>query len=397
MNYNTTVADISSPEARSIAIGPFGSNLKANMYTDAGVPVVRGQNIQEGPTIDRSDLVYVSPETASRFPGSILEAGDLVFPHRGAIGRVAYIDVGPMLLSSSMMKLRCDSAKVDPKFLLYYFRGPGKEEILARASTVGTPGIGQPLTSLRSIPLSLPTLSQQQAIAAVLGALDDKIAANTSIGSISDELVRSMFARIANRSSKETRIENLVDLRRDSVNPTSIDPTTPYVGLEHFERRRMWLTDFGLAAEASSTKSAFKRGDILFGKLRPYFHKVATSDIDGICSTDVLVLTPRDTSLAGFTLAAVSDDLVVASVSASTEGTRMPRTKWADLGSATVPWPGETAARAFSTTVTVIRAQVIAAHSENVTLANLRDSLLPQLMSGMLRVKDAEAILEGAI
>jgi type I restriction enzyme, S subunit len=86
--------------------------------------------------------------------------------------------------------------------------------------------------------------------------------------------------------------------------------------------------------------------------------------------------------------------LVIREVTAASEGTRMPRTSWKDLASVEVPWPDAAAAAEFSANVSALRNSVLALLNENVTLAAARDALLPQLMSGRLRVKDAEEIVE---
>src|SRR5699024_31907 len=138
-------------------------------------------------------------------------------------------------------------------------------------------------------------------------------------------------------------------------------------------------------------------GDILFGKLRPYFHKVVTAPTSGICSTDVLVLVAKEESVSGYVLASLTHDDVIQTVTALSAGTRMPRTNWKDLSQVTIPWPGDLAATAFSERIQSIREYIIGLMAENEMLAETRDALLPQLMSGKLRVKDAEKVLEDAL
>jgi type I restriction enzyme, S subunit len=383
------VEDISSSHARAIAIGPFGSALKATDYCASGVPVVRGQDIREGRSLASESRAHVPEEFAAKFPACLVSDGDLVFPHRGAIGRVGIVEDETCLLSSSMMKLSVDKRKMSPLFVFYYFRGPGREELLARASTVGTPGIGQPLASLRRIPISFPNLDKQRAIAEVLGALDDKIAANDRVLGLLAELVRARFDSL---TGEPIVLSALATGVREQADPQEVDQMTPYVGLEHMPRRRIWLSDAGRAADVTSAKSTFRQGDVLFGKLRPYFHKVVSAPFDGIASTDILIVRAIDPDLAGFVLAAASSDIAVAATVAASEGTRMPRTKWSDLAAVELPWPGEVLARGFSADVSAAAAWAAAVGRESRALARTRDELLPLLMSGRLRVRDAEAI-----
>jgi type I restriction enzyme, S subunit len=192
----TTIEAIKANTATAIAIGPFGSRMKSDRYVPAGIPVLRGNNISDTRQL-AGDFVYVSPETADELSGSNVVADDLFFPHRGAIGQVGIVPrngEGRYILSTSLMKLTCNTRIVDPRFVFYFFRSPeGRHELLKYASTVGTPGIGQPLTSLRSMAITLPSLSEQQAIGDILGALDDKIEVNRRMNETLEATARTLF------------------------------------------------------------------------------------------------------------------------------------------------------------------------------------------------------------
>lgn len=138
------LGDLSAPNKQSIAIGPFGSRMKADCYVSTGVPVVRGTNLSAGRGWSGA-WVYVSPEFAAGLPNCIAKAGDLVLPHRGAIGEVGITpDDGEVyLISSSLMKITVDVKKASSNFLFYFLSSSvGRQEILRFGSQVGTPGIG---------------------------------------------------------------------------------------------------------------------------------------------------------------------------------------------------------------------------------------------------------------
>jgi restriction endonuclease S subunit len=191
-----TIDEIKAPGERSIAIGPFGSRMKADAYVPSGVPVIRGNNISDTRALV-GDFVFVSERTADELSACNVRAGDLVFPHRGAIGQVAIVpEGGPerYMLSTSLMKLTCDTQRVNPKYVFYFFRSAlGRHALLQHASTVGTPGIGQPLASLRSIRLPVPPLPEQRAIAHILGTLDDKIELNRRMSETLEAIARALF------------------------------------------------------------------------------------------------------------------------------------------------------------------------------------------------------------
>lgn len=284
---------------------------------------------------------------------------------------------------------------VETDFLYYllqteYFQGPVHGQG-ARSAQAGFNREG-----LRSILLPIPPATEQCSIAALLQALDDKIAANAKLAVTGDEWVRASLMDL-NASTEETvPVGELIANRKELAEPSTLDPASIYLGLEHIPRRFMWASSAGTAESVTSTKAKFRRGDILFGKLRPYFHKVVAAPYEGVCSTDILVLNPVNRELAGFVLASVASDYVVERATAASEGTRMPRTNWKDLAAIEVPWPGITEAKEFSARVSAVQSSVESLLGENQILAETRDVLLPQLMSGKLRVKEADKVLENA-
>jgi type I restriction enzyme S subunit len=186
---------LAANEPGSIAIGPFGSRMKAELYVATGVPIIRGTNISSGSSW-KGDWVYVPEAFAAEMPNCLTRPGDLVFPHRGSIGEVALIpdDGITYMISTSLMKFRPDTRRVSPEFLLHFFRSSkGRAEILRFASQVGTPGIGQPLTSLRQFQVDLPPLPIQRAIAATLGSLNDKIELNRRMNETLEAMARAIF------------------------------------------------------------------------------------------------------------------------------------------------------------------------------------------------------------
>ena len=191
---NVTIDSIKSSAKGSIAIGPFGSRMKSDCYVESGVPVVRGTNITGSSKFDGS-FVFISKEMADTLGSSNVFSDDLVFPHRGSIGEVGLVPKNShYVLSSSLMKLTCDNSKAEPKFIYYFFKSNlGKHELLKNASQVGTPGIGQPLSSLKACILKLPPLPEQKAIAHILGSLDDKIELNRQMNETLEAMAQALF------------------------------------------------------------------------------------------------------------------------------------------------------------------------------------------------------------
>ena len=152
-------------------------------------------------------------------------------------------------------------------------------------------------------------------------------------------------------------------------------------------RRCIALGDWDGFADVASGKSAFKKGEILFGKLRPYFHKVGVAPFDGVCSTDILVLSPKSPEWFGLLLGHASSDALIQFTDLASTGTKMPRTNWSDISSFKVALPPNPIAAAFTKIIQPMLKRIAANIHQSRTLATLRDALLPKLLGGELTIK----------
>lgn len=181
--------------ADKITIGPFGSRMKSDTYVESGVPVIRGTNLT-GSKKFSGDWVFITEKLAKQLENCCVSNGDLVFPHRGSIGEVGLVDnqFPQYMMSSSLMKLRCNPNIADSEFIYYFFKShQGRYELLKNASQVGTPGIGQPLTSLKNIEIKLPSLREQRKIVKILSDLDEKIHLNNQINQSLESIAQAIF------------------------------------------------------------------------------------------------------------------------------------------------------------------------------------------------------------
>ena len=123
------------------------------------------------------------------------------------------------------------------------------------------------------------------------------------------------------------RLDECAYLVTDKVDPSTCKDL-PYIGLEHIGEGSLQLRGIGDASEVSSTKTRFSPGDVLFGKLRPYFCKVVQPDFAGICSTDIWAVRPLNAVLPEYLFYLMASTDFVDFASMGSEGTRMPRAKW---------------------------------------------------------------------
>jgi type I restriction enzyme S subunit len=284
------------------------------------------------------------------------------------------------------------------------------------------------LKEIKALPLPWPDRTTRRAIAATLGALDDKIELNRKMNATLEAMARALFrdwfvdfgptrakmeggapylspdlwSLFPDRLDDEGKPEGwesgtlgaVATAKNEGVDPSTISPDTPYIGLEHMPRGSVALTDWEGAGKVTSNKAAFAVGDFLFGKLRPYFHKVGIAPVPGICSTDIVVVRPKTAAWSGFVIACISDDDFVAYTDKTSTGTKMPRTSWSIMAKYPLAQPPASLAQAFNASLAPMLERIRANIHESRTLAQTRDLLLPRLMSGELRVSDAQRIAE---
>jgi type I restriction enzyme S subunit len=243
---------------------------------------------------------------------------------------------------------------------------------------------------LKSTVWNVPPLPEQQAIAEVLSSLDDKIdllhRQNQTLEALAETLFRQWFIEEADPEWEEKPLAYFAENRREGLKPSELVTEIPYVGLEHITPKSLTLNHFGSSKDVTSQKFRFSENDILFGKLRPYFHKVCLSPLDGCCSTDILVIRPKKPEWLGFCVFAFFQKSVIDFVDGGSEGTRMPRTSWDVLSTYKITIPNDEKVVQFHEAVMPSIEKMKQNRMQIQSLEKTRDELLPKLMSGEVRV-----------
>jgi type I restriction enzyme S subunit len=399
--------------AKSMADAPFGSNLKNTDYREEGVLIIQGKNIQ-GRTCDWNDKRFVTKEKFDSLKRHQAKAGELLFPKVGTIGKVGILTPYDMrkeyLLSTNTMKLEVDESLADKNYIYYFFSSKEVSDHIIKIS----PNSVQPVfnfTALKNYEIPLPPLPIQRKISTILASLDEKIELNRQIAQTLEAIAQAIFKEWfidfnfpgATGEMQESelgeipkgwRIGKLVNVCRNirrGVHPKNLKNETPYLGLEHIQRKTLSIPAWGSSADVDSQKFGFKKGDILFGKLRPYFHKVGIAPVDGICSTDILVIEPLEKEFYLFAVNHLFDEKLITHVSAIADGTRMPRVDWKSIMNYQIVIPDALIIEKFNEATREFYNQILFSIEENKTITQLRDNLLPKLMKGELSLKDQTA------
>ena len=129
---------------------------------------------------------------------------------------------------------------------------------------------------------------------------------------------------------KNQQFGDVCDRVKDSYQPVE-GGNKPYVGLEHLAQGFPSFVGQGRESDVKSSKTAFKVGDILFGKLRPYLRKGASADFDGVCSTDILAFRAKTNCVSDFLTFVIHSDEFITHAKSTTSGVQHPRTSWPSL------------------------------------------------------------------
>lgn len=180
-----------------ISMGPFGSDIKKSVYTNSGVPVLNGSNLQ-GFTLKENSFGYVSEEKADSLKKCNAHRGDIIVTHRGTLGQIVYIPNNSLferyVISQSQFRFNLKPELARAEFIVYYFHTrEGQHKILSNASQVGVPALARATTTFRQLEVKVPPLPVQDKIVGILSALDSKIENNNKINANLESQAQALF------------------------------------------------------------------------------------------------------------------------------------------------------------------------------------------------------------
>ncbi len=384
---------------------------KTPPLSDSGVELLEVNALEAGRKSPNFDKVrkYVSKNTYDTwFRSGHPTIGDTLISTVGAIGRVAYFKENRGCIAQNVIALRPNQNSLVPEFLYYYL---SSEETQGRLGSLNI-GVAQPslkVPHLLALEVNLPSLKVQKRIAGILSAYDELIENNQRRIRILEEMARSLYrewfvhfhypghAEVPLVDSplgsmpqgwEVKRLGDIAESVRRNIPKGQLTDPQPYVGLEHIPRKSLALDDWEVVDELGSNKLAFKKGEVLFGKIRPYFHKVSIAPFEGLCSADTIVIRSKISVDHALVVACVSSDEFVAHASATSNGAKMPRANWNVLTEYSVTIPPKDLTEHFNQVFLSLINQQQVLVSQNKSLSQARDLLLPKLLSGGIRISN---------
>ncbi|OOG24344.1 hypothetical protein B1C78_09030 [Thioalkalivibrio denitrificans] len=434
-----------------IQTGPFGSQLHQKDYVPKGTPIITVEHLGEN-RILHSELPMVSDADRDRLSRYLLREGDIVFSRVGSVDRRALVrgEENGWMFSGRCLRVRPDPAKIDSSYLSYFFGLPAfRDHIRAIAVGATMPSLNTSLLSSVIVPHP-PDIDEQRAIAHILGTLDDKIELNRRRNQTLEAMVRALFkdwfvdigpvrAKMEGRKpylpadlwqlfperldeagkpegweflsfgrliegtiggdwgkeQPEDGHDQAICIIRGTDIPDLASGSTGKVPTRFTTKKKLisrMLQDGDIVVEVSGGSSTQPTGRSL---------RVSNSMLDRfphpvVCASFCRRFRPKSASL-GILAACHMTNLYRegGTWEYQNQSTGISNFQTAHfLEAESVLVPGEDVLNAFVAFVEPIMGKV--ANNENIDLAKVRDTLLPKLISGELRIRDAEKLLKRA-
>ena len=401
---------------------------------DSGIPLIATNCIRNEllyPTYEKAR--FVSLETYSTWFRGHPKPGDILFVNKATPGRVCLVpDPVDFCIAQDMVALRADDRMVYPRFLFAALRSQIVQD------RIGTMHVGTLIPHFKKgdfdkLMIPVPDREAQEFIGDIYYELSAKIDLNRRMNETLEAMARALFkswfvdfdpVRAKAQGRDPGLPQPIANLFPDSFDDSelgeiprgwavgvlddflcqrmercSASPETaarPYVPIDCISPKSLFLTESKSGEEAQSSLTKFYKGDILFGAMRPYFHKVCITPFDGTTRTTAFVLYPRQPDDFAFATLQLHHPETIDFATRHSTGSTIPYAAWTDsLNTMPVIAPPLDVRKAFNRLMQPVLLRIPEPYFENRSLADLRDTLLPKLISGELRAEDPGRLLEG--
>ena len=397
----------------SIKTGPFGTKLKASEYTATGVPVISVGEVGLGRLRIHHDTPRVDETVSSRMPEFLLQAGDIVFGRKGAVERSAQVQPNEdgYFLGSDGIRIRLNIESCDPKFISYQLQTTAHRSwMIQHAAGTTMPSLNEGI--IRRIPIILKPLQEQRAIASLLGTLDDKIDLNRRMNEDLEAMARlffkDWFVDFGPTRAKAEGLPPYLVPELWELFPDALDDDDKPMGWVEKRVEDVLELSYGKALKADeritgsvpvygsggitgyhneylvigSSVVVGRKGTVgsLYWEDRPFF------PIDTVFYVKPKApLTFCYYLLQTLALDGMNTDAAVPGLNRNNVY-RLP-----------VTWSCERLLEAFDGIIKPLRTQIFSNTKESNILSKTRDILLPKLMSGEIRLREAEKMVEQAL
>ena len=362
-----------------IAAGPFGSNLKVECFVPSGFPIIDGANLK-GYKVTDNITKFVTEEKARSLSRSIAHCGDVIVTISGTIGQLAYIPEDSLyneyLCSQRQFRVSFDSSMVYVPYLVFYFHTfEGQNKILSFANQTGVPALSQPLKNFKKIRLCLPSLQEQRRIASIVETLNNKIENNIKINDNLQQqaqaIYSSMFIDNPDPAWSHGHLSDLITVKYGKDHKKLADGIYPVYGsggIMRYVERPLYNKESVLIPRKGTLNNVMYVN-------QPFW------SVDTMFYTEMKL-----PNVAKFVYHFVkAKDL--ASMNA---GSAVPSMTTDILNAMEVVIPSASALEEFESLVAPMYEAMEANDVQSKALSQMRDTLLPKLMSGKIDVSSVQ-------
>lgn len=384
-------------------------------WVSTGYPVLSANNVKSTGLQKIEDIRYVDEKTYHKWMREEIQRGDILLTSEAPAGEVYVWDSDDKIVVGQRLYALRVKDDINPWFLAYYLQSSkGQAEIANKCS--GSTVFGISAKTFDHIEVVLPDRSIQDKVVEVLLNIDKKIKTNETLSSKLESIVRLFYnywfvqfdfpdkngrpykssggKLVWNNELKQKipedweteRLGDLVEFKTDKVEPGNTKGL-PYTPMDMLPIKKMTFSNFRSDEEANSSLLSYQKNDILFGAMRPYFHRVCLAPFNGITRTTTFVLR-ASSDILGYAFETVDMDRTVAYATAHSVGTQQPYATWENgLADMPIAKPPIALTNDFSKRISVFIEMQYKLSIENNKLSSLRDFLLPLLINGQVTFK----------
>lgn len=385
-----TIDEIKAEEKGAIISGPFGSNIGSRFFVSSGIPVIRGNNLKEDMTKFVDDgFVFLTEEKAKEL-NTWAKRQDIIFTAAGSIGQVGIIPndskYKEYIISNKQLRLRVNPKKVLPLFVFYWFSSPQMVSYIKQRNTGSTiPLIN--LSVLRNLLTPIPSITEQHSIAKILSDLDSKIELNNKMNETLEAFGQALFKKwFVDERKKDWEVGKLKDVSNIKM---GISPKG-----ETYNEKNEGLPLLNGAADFSgkiiipnkfttSPIKICKTGDLVFC-IRATIGNITFADKEYCLGRGVAVLEIEKDyrEFVYYQLKASLEGMISGAHGSVIRGLSKP-----DIEELIIVIPDNNLLKVFNKICSLIFEKQRLLDKQNQKLSQIRDSLLPKLMNGEIRVK----------
>ncbi|MEK0289333.1 restriction endonuclease subunit S [Caldifermentibacillus hisashii] len=371
----------------------YGKTIRKKELSDDGYPVFSGYAIVGYlPTFD-----YEEPQ--------------LIIVCRG-VGGTGDIKLSPAKSSITNLSIIIDSdpSKIDKSFLYWYLKHADTHSLRT--------GSAQPqivIKDLEKFKIKIPPMSEQKAIANILSTLDEKIETNNQINEKLEEMAQAIFKHwfvdfefpnengepykssggemveselgMIPKGWRVVKLKEIIEFIKNSTKPGEQLNNRKYVPIDTMPIKKLILNSYKSYKEAKSSLILFEKYDILIGAMRVYFHRVNLAPFRGVTRTTTFVLRSKSLEDISYNLLLLNMPSTISYADQSSIGSTIPYAVWeGGLGEMLLAQPPIEIRKKFNNVIFPLLEKMILNSQQNIRIQKIRDTLLPKLMSGEIRV-----------